>query len=58
MNQYNLRSLTPQQMDAEEDAKAEDNLKDRVYIEANLDPKNGTFKVTLEDFIVESVPIN
>ena len=50
MDLYKIRTLGLQQSDIEEE--------DRVYIEATLNPEDGTFRVILEDKFLERTPIN
>lgn len=55
---YQLRRLTPWEMDKEKNSTGEDKQSGRVYIEATLNPEEGTFRVTLDDFVLERAPVN
>ncbi len=60
---YQVRGLTPQEMDAEETAEEITQLrkykqnKDRVYVEATLNPEEGTFRVIVDDNVLERVVV-
>lgn len=60
MKDYQVRSLTPQAMDAEENAKPETEYdqKDGNCIKATLNLKDGTFRVVVYGNVLESVVIN
>lgn len=55
---YNLMPLTPKEMDKEKNSVGKDKQSGRVYIEATLNPKDGTFRVTLDDVVLDRVPVN
>lgn len=60
MNEYNLRGLTPQEMDREENTSNTKRYspKNEDYIEATLNPKEGTFKVVNGDKVLEKIVIS
>ena len=60
MNDYELGSLTPRDMDKDKEPTKPDEQKDepRVYIESTLNPTGRTLMVVLDDYVIERVPIN